>query len=709
MASRPALLGLMIMAAAACGGGGGLAIRRDAPPAPAPAAADLFTADFRYAPPWWQTAIGLPDDWQKTLVSKEGVLLYDYIKGNEFGTRVAISVAGGPAAETTQTMADPRVPVVDTVLADAQGKELARWRALAVVPGEDQALPAARRARTAPAPDKPARGDLLLVRKSPGRHRLALVVEAKELLDVVDRTIFKGGRRFVSFSAGWNGIAAGPGRMTVSFPERLEELAVYCASGHDAGDVRLEWARAQPDRAARYWAERDFPYGVFTVPDPALQGLLDACIRNIYQAREIKNGLPVFQVGPTCYRGLWVVDGAFILEAMSYLGRGREARAGIRHLLTRQKPDGSFELLDRYWKENGIVLYILYRHALLTGDTAWLREQWPVVRRVVAAIQHLRQESRKDPASPEAGLMPPGFPDGGIGGVVPEYTNVYWSLAGLKAAAEAAALIGAPERAAWEGEFRDFWNAFLKAAQRDALPMGDGLSFLPVLMKPPPGMDPVRGQWAFCHAVFPGRLFPQDDPLALGTLKLIDARQKEGLVLGTGWMADGLWTYFASFWAHAHLWLGHGTKAAEILYAFANHASPLRAWREEQPPRGEKTGAPFVGDMPHNWASAEMIRLIRNLLVLERGKELHLLEGLPRTWLAPGARTALQGAATDFGPLTLSLETAADGASVRLIVTPPVSPELKTVVIHLGAWAAEGRPREKKTETGFELTIPLVR
>ncbi len=36
-----------------------------------------------------------------------------------------------------------------------------------------------------------------------------------------------------------------------------------------------------------------------------------------------------------------------------------------------------------------------------------------------------------------------------------------------------------------------------------------------------------------------------------------------------------------------------------------------------------------VGDMPHNWASAEFIRLVVDLLALDRGDELHLLEGFP--------------------------------------------------------------------------------
>jgi hypothetical protein len=55
-----------------------------------------------------------------------------------------------------------------------------------------------------------------------------------------------------------------------------------------------------------------------------------ACARNILQAREVKNGKLTFQVGPTCYRGLWVVDGNFILEAARYLGYDKEAIEGLR-------------------------------------------------------------------------------------------------------------------------------------------------------------------------------------------------------------------------------------------------------------------------------------------------------------------------------------------------------------------------------------------
>ena len=67
-------------------------------------------------------------------------------------------------------------------------------------------------------------------------------------------------------------------------------------------------------KAEQFWHSAALPYDRLEVPGPGVQALLDSSIRNIYQAREIKNGLPAFQVGPTCYRGLWVVDGSFLLE-----------------------------------------------------------------------------------------------------------------------------------------------------------------------------------------------------------------------------------------------------------------------------------------------------------------------------------------------------------------------------------------------------------
>ena len=106
-------------------------------------------------------------------------------------------------------------------------------------------------------------------------------------------------------------------------------------------------ALADRERTVAYWEKSSLPFGRVQVPDAGIQALVDSSIRNIWQAREIKNGLPVFQVGPTCYRGLWIVDGAFLLEAAAMVGAGQEARSGITYTLAQQKPSGAFEVLAR--------------------------------------------------------------------------------------------------------------------------------------------------------------------------------------------------------------------------------------------------------------------------------------------------------------------------------------------------------------------------
>ena len=90
-----------------------------------PGGASDWRVDHCYAPVWWQTSICLPDDWQKTLVGKEGTLLYDFPgKYSGFKTRIGIDYGSGgqaflpvkPEAKwLRQDLASPRVPIVRTI------------------------------------------------------------------------------------------------------------------------------------------------------------------------------------------------------------------------------------------------------------------------------------------------------------------------------------------------------------------------------------------------------------------------------------------------------------------------------------------------------------------------------------------------------------------------------------------------------------------
>ena len=218
---------------------------------------------------------------------------------------------------------------------------------------------------------------------------------------------------------------------------------------------------------------------------------------------------------------------------------------------------------------------------------------------------------------------------------------------------------------------------------------------------------PQRGAWAFLQSIYPGRIFNPDDSLMLGTMAMLDSVDCEGLIYGTGWLPDGIWNYAGSFYAHAHLWLGHSKKASATLYAFANHACPLLCWREEQNPRGKTPK--YVGDMPHNWASAEFIRLVRHALLLERGDELHLFQAMPAEWAAPGAVTKVQNVPSAFGPVSLEFQVAEVGAVVRLRFLPPTRTPPARIVLNLDGWSGRTGTIDLPSTNEVDREIPLAR
>jgi hypothetical protein len=143
-------------------------------------------------------------------------------------------------------------------------------------------------------------------------------------------------------------------------------------------------------------------------------------------------------------------------------------------------------------------------------------------------------------------------------------------------------------------------------------------------------------------------------------MKMLERVVKEGLLPNTGWMNNGIVLTTASDYAHALQWTGKAREATDIMYAMTNHAAPNLAWFEQQPVRGVADTL-TTGDMPNSRVSAEFIRLVRHLIVMERNNDLHLFEGIPTSWTKPGMEIKLDDVLTDFGPLTLKLKISDDG------------------------------------------------
>ncbi len=100
------------------------------------------SVDFRYAPARYQTIVCMPGDWQKTMVSEQGALTYDYGPGPYARplTEISVGVKGARLTVARQYLEDAQVPVVTTIF-QGEGQTI-RQEAFALAPENSPLSPA---------------------------------------------------------------------------------------------------------------------------------------------------------------------------------------------------------------------------------------------------------------------------------------------------------------------------------------------------------------------------------------------------------------------------------------------------------------------------------------------------------------------------------------------------------------------------------------
>ena len=525
-----------------------------------------------------------------------------------------------------------------------------------------------------------------------------IMIQSSRVLDLDAKTgtLHWNGRPFLQSSP--RAIAANfqDGKWLLELPKgsRQVEVIVLHGSPQAASADGMPDLQAERGRAQQFW-EKDarLPQGRIHVPDRGLQNLLEANIRNMYQIREAVDGGLQFQPGPSVYRGLWMHDLVYMVEAAVFLGDLEGARIVVEDVLRLQRSDGQIQVSSPHvmYRETPLLIYLMCCYARLTLDPGWLNQHWVNVARGVAWIEDARRQTFADSNASFYGLMPPSFTDGGIHGVNPEYSSVYWSLIAIQHAIDAALWLGRTSEARqWQTLSDDFMRSFRRAYDRDKRQDAHGHWYLPMRVADTSKTEvPQRGQWAPLEALFRGGFLGIRDELVTGTLAVLEDSLKEGLTVNTGWLQNGVWPYFDALRGMAQLWCGNRDQAAGALYAFANHASSLGTWVEEQHP--QDIGSRTAGDASNACASAFYIVLLRRMLVLERGRQMELLAGVPPQWLAPQAKIALDRVPTELGPLSLRVQIAEDGRTGLILISPRrASKSIDELVLKLQAFKQAG-------------------
>jgi len=429
--------------------------------------------------------------------------------------------------------------------------------------------------------------------------------------------------------------------------------AISLQPARSADGVRAADLPAWRELTVRYWEDLLRSATRIDVPEAKPDETLKASL--IYQLIGNDDGIP--KAGEGFYDGLFLRDGAYQLLAYEMLGRTEEARRGIEAFRAYQTADGQFVSQAGEFDGNGQGPWALWMHYAFTRDRDWLAQVYPQMQRAAQWAEQQRTRHREGDID---GLLPRSPADGEN-----LWTDLHqivgydvWNLRAVQCAAWAAEALGRDGDAAeYQRMFSDYRGAIM-AAVRDT---GTG--------RFPPAWQVGGTSWGNLELLHPTLLFPPGDPYVARTMD----HQRYGrlgfledTIRWSPWLGPIIHPYMSTFVTQNDLIRGKRDRVVRDLYGYLLHTSSSHAFGEVVD--ADKKLA-WNDTIPHLWATAQYIILLRNLLALEVGDELRLLPGVPPAWLLPGKQIRMEDAPTQFGPMSMWVDATTDGLRIRLL--PP--------------------------------------
>lgn len=454
--------------------------------------------------------------------------------------------------------------------------------------------------------------------------------------------------------------------------------------------------------------------------------------------------------GPTIYDSFWIRDSSVEAIACSLAGDDglASSQLGRHHLAVFQTGTnrigpaaaygffgGEHEQNGREWDANGEALWAFGKFDRIQGAPVSFGSKvyWPYVLEGARWI--------RDNRSP-GGIMLSGWSAEHIGDAdQPHYWDDLWSLAGLYEAARIAERIGA-------NEVSELWAAFdsLKAATAASIRWvlgeqhneGQWETYVPS----GPGADrglysTIIGAVAYFHPtrLHYGSKLGDDLDLAFRlTLDTIWSHFVQG-----GFRHDKSWQAYGPYLtlqlAHAFLLTGDLDRMDALLGWTIGNAGYARVsrydgateqwqvtngtWNEQHayPVANNYTSMPFrdwyMGDMPHGWAAAEFMLLLREILFFEAGeddaRELYIAPGVLPRWLRGGGGqgvTVTNAATTYATAFGYDLKHDEANRRVTIHITQPVAKATYVYPCRLGPVTAVSTDGVSLPVDGDDVHLP---
>ena len=394
--------------------------------------------------------------------------------------------------------------------------------------------------------------------------------------------------------------------------------------------------------------------------------------------RNVIGGKFVQTAGQFQYHRFYLRDSADYVRMYDATGYPDIGGQVLDFFLDRQEANGNFLSQPNQYDGWGEAMWTFGEHFRLTHDKEFAARVFPAM---VRGVDWLAQARAKDPLHviPATDVRDNEYVSGHLTG----YN--FLALDGLDAAIEIArALDRKPELERFEKERKDYAQTFFALLDRVSASQGGVL---------PPSLDAGdwRGtDWGNLLSVTPEPLLDPWDPRVTATLRNAQSRYQEGISTYAE-PDDGVFLhhYLTIKNTLTELVRGEQEQAMREFYAELLHTSSTHGGFEYAiRPWGTRD---FEGNLaPHAWFAADYRNLLRNMLIREQGRSLHLLSAISPEWIGPGKRIQVTGATTWFGRVNFTFECSTDSEAIlhldNRFTTAP-----NEIVVHLPWFVAANR------------------
>jgi len=481
----------------------------------------------------------------------------------------------------------------------------------------------------------------------------------------------------------------------------------------DLADLRAAGADALEAGNTAFWTSKLDASGLQIGLPPTVAHLVDLhriCRANILMLADHGQIHP----GPTIYDSFWVRDSSIEGVAAALVGDANlaETQFGTHYpAIFNQGWErigpvsahglfaGEHEKNDHEWDCNGQALWAIGRFDRIKGSGAGFGQRL-FAPYVIDGARWLR-DNRSG-----YGLLHSGWSAEHIGDKgQPHYWDDFWGIAGLWEAGQLARRVGAPS---WQQD--EIWWAYNDLADATANSIrwvlgeqrrrGYWETFIPTGPGDVGRLDSTMiGAVAYFHPcrLYMGRKLGADiDTAARRTLETIWSHFIDG-----GFRHDSAWYAYGPYLtlqlAHAFLLIGDLGRMDRLLGWCVHHgmfgevaregADPgahwrvvLGAWNEQHcyPIATDFREVPrrwwYMGDIPHGWACAELMLLLRDILFFEADEDgsphIYVAPGVMPHWVGDGETVEVRDAPTVFGQ-TFGYRLTHDAAARRVEIEFP--------------------------------------